>query len=153
MTSKTLRAGLMATGALLLVFAKGAKFSMFKPAEEMVYIGLDEQSRTKGKAAIDVAGAQTGKSAGSVLQQVLLVASAGSMAAALPFMAVAFALILTSWRRAVDTLDRLHVVPLSDVEDESEDEGEGSAGRAVLSVTADDDESEWEEGAAAAAAA
>lgn len=52
------------------VFAKGAKFSMFKPAEEMVYIGLDEQSRTKGKAAIDVAGAQTGKSLGSVLQQV-----------------------------------------------------------------------------------
>ena len=45
---------------------------MFKPAEEMVYIGLDEQSRTKGKAAIDVAGAQTGKSIGSVLQQVHL---------------------------------------------------------------------------------
>jgi len=52
------------------VFAKGAKFSMFKPAEEMVYIGLDEQSRTKGKAAIDVVGAQTGKSIGSILQQV-----------------------------------------------------------------------------------
>lgn len=43
---------------------------MFKPAEEMVYIGLDEESRTKGKAAIDVVGAQSGKSAGSVLQQV-----------------------------------------------------------------------------------
>lgn len=52
------------------MFAKGAKFSMFKPAEEMVYIGLDEESRTKGKAAIDVVGAQSGKSAGSVLQQV-----------------------------------------------------------------------------------
>ena len=52
------------------VFSKGAKFSMFKPAEEMVYIGLDAESRTKGKAAIDVVGAQTGKSGGSVLQQV-----------------------------------------------------------------------------------
>lgn len=52
------------------VFGKGAKFSMFKPAEEMVYIGLDEESRTKGKAAIDVVGAQTGKSTSSVLQQV-----------------------------------------------------------------------------------
>ena len=58
------------TNSYLQVFAKGAKFSMFKPAEEMVYIGLDEQSRTKGKAAIDVAGAQTGKSMGSMLQQV-----------------------------------------------------------------------------------
>ena len=58
------------------VFAKGAKFSMFKPAEEMVYIGLDEESRTKGKAAIDVVGAQSGKSAGSVLQQVSLCCAA-----------------------------------------------------------------------------
>ena len=36
----------------------------------MVYIGLDAGSRTQGKAAVDVLGAQTGKSGGSVLQQV-----------------------------------------------------------------------------------
>jgi hypothetical protein len=30
-------------GALLYVFSKSAKFSLFKPAEEMVYITLDEQ--------------------------------------------------------------------------------------------------------------
>ena len=52
------------------VFGKGAKFSLYKPAEEMVYISLDSESRTKGKAAIDVVGAQTGKSTGSILQQV-----------------------------------------------------------------------------------
>ena len=105
--------GLVAMGALLQVFAKGAKFSMFKPAEEMVYIGLDEQSRTKGKAASDVVGAQTGKSAGSVLQQVLLVASAGSMATSLPFIAAAFFGILVAWTSAVDRLDRLHVCAFS----------------------------------------
>jgi AAA family ATP:ADP antiporter len=54
------------------VVGKGAKFSLYKPAEEMVYISLDRESRTKGKAAIDVVGAQTGKSVGSVLQQVSL---------------------------------------------------------------------------------
>ena len=54
----------------LQVFGKGAKFSLYKPAEEMVYISLDNESRTKGKAAIDVVGAQTGKSTGSILQQV-----------------------------------------------------------------------------------
>ena len=55
---------------------------MFKPAEEMVYIGLDEESRTKGKAAIDVVGAQSGKSLGSVLQQALLLATGGALAGA-----------------------------------------------------------------------
>lgn len=120
--------GLVVMGALLLVFAKGAKFSMFKPAEEMVYIGLDEQSRTKGKAAIDVAGAQTGKSAGSILQQVLLVAASGSSAAALPFMAAAYWAILTAWKRAVDTLDMLHAVALSDVEESDDDGGVAVSG-------------------------
>lgn len=50
--------GLVLFGALLYVFGKGAKFSLFKPAEEMVYITLDEDGRTRGKAAIDVVGAQ-----------------------------------------------------------------------------------------------
>jgi ATP/ADP translocase len=55
--------GLVVFGALLYVFGKGAKFSLFKPAEEMVYITLDEDGRTRGKAAIDVVGAQVRGSA------------------------------------------------------------------------------------------
>ena len=42
---------LVLCGALLQVIARGAKFSLFKPAEEMVYIGLDDESRTKGAPA------------------------------------------------------------------------------------------------------
>jgi ATP:ADP antiporter, AAA family len=43
---------LVIVGALLQVFSRGAKFSLFKPAEEMVYIGLDDESRTKGTCAL-----------------------------------------------------------------------------------------------------
>jgi hypothetical protein len=48
---------------------------------------LLEQGRTKGKAAIDVVGAQAGKSGGSVLQQALLLASGGGLAGILPVLA------------------------------------------------------------------
>ncbi|KAK9829542.1 hypothetical protein WJX72_006395 [[Myrmecia] bisecta] len=95
---------LVLAGAVLQVFAKGAKFSMFKPAEEMVYIRLDEESRTKGKAAIDVVGAQTGKSVGSVLQQVLLLCSGGTMSGTLPVMALAYFIMLRAWQGAVNSL-------------------------------------------------
>lgn len=61
---------ILLSGSALFVLSRGAKFSLFKPAEEMVYISLDEESRTKGKAAVDVVGAQVGKSGGSFMQQV-----------------------------------------------------------------------------------
>ncbi|BDA47960.1 ADP,ATP carrier protein 1 [Coccomyxa sp. Obi] len=131
---------LVIVGAILQVFAKGAKFSMFKPAEEMVYIGLDEQSRTKGKAAIDVVGAQTGKSVGSVLQQVLLVVSSGSLVKSLPVMAMAYFAILRSWSRSVHTLSTLHVCAFTthsmSIDEESDDEGEPAPEQvAVLTET------------------
>ena len=59
-------------GSILYVIERAAKFSLFKPAEEMVYITLDDESRTKGKAAVDVLGAQVGKTGGSFMQQGLL---------------------------------------------------------------------------------
>lgn len=95
-------------GALLQVFSRGAKFSLFKPAEEMVYIGLDDESRTKGKAAIDVVGAQSGKSVGSVLQQALLILSGSSLGGILPVMALFYAAMLSRWTAAVDDLAAHH---------------------------------------------
>lgn len=95
---------LVLSGAVIQVFAKGTKFSMFKPAEEMVYITLDEESRTKGKAAIDVVGAQSGKAISSVLQQLLLLITGGVMAGTLPVMAIAFFLMIRRWSAAVDVL-------------------------------------------------
>jgi AAA family ATP:ADP antiporter len=95
---------IVVTGALLQIFSRGAKFSLFKPAEEMVYIGLDDESRTKGKAAIDVVGAQSGKSAGSVLQQLLLIISGGTFGGILPVMALFYGCMLNTWTNAVDDL-------------------------------------------------
>lgn len=96
--------GLVIGGAMLQVFSRGAKFSLFKPAEEMVYIGLDDESRTKGKAAIDVVGAQSGKSIGSVLQQMMLIVTGGSVAGIIPVLAIFYVTMLHQWKLSVDDL-------------------------------------------------
>lgn len=88
--------GVALGGATLFVLARGAKFSLFKPAEEMVYICLDEEGRTRGKAAVDVVGAQFGKSAGSVSQQV----STNNFLWLVFFTHLFFMCILMSWGKS-----------------------------------------------------
>ena len=63
---------LVVGGAAIYIVERAAKFSLFKPAEEMVYIALDDEAKSKGKAAVDVLGSQFGKTGGSFMQQGLL---------------------------------------------------------------------------------
>lgn len=119
------------SGAALYIIGRSAKFSLFKPAEEMVYLSLDERARTNGKAAVDVLGAQCGKSSGSVLQQALLIATAGSTLLSLPVIAAVFLSVAASWSRSVETLAR--VVPdiadgaIGDSDEDTEGEGRASS--------------------------
>ena len=92
------------SGAALYIISRSTKFSLFKPAEEMVYISLDATARLNGKATVDVFGAQFGKSSGSIMQQVLLLVTAGSLLHSLLPMAAAFTFIATRWGRSVDAL-------------------------------------------------
>jgi len=94
-------------GALVYVFEKASKFSLFKPAEEMVYLGLSQEARTQGKAAVDVCATQVGKAGGSIFQQGLLVAF-GSLARALPALALCHTACVTAWIFAVSSLSFHH---------------------------------------------
>ena len=93
----------MLGGAVIYIVERAAKFSLFKPAEEMVYITLDEDSRTKGKAAVDVLGAQIGKTGGSFMQQGLIL-TYGSIIAALPVLVCCHSAIALGWLIAVNAL-------------------------------------------------
>jgi len=64
-------------GAFQNISAKVMKYALFDPSKEMAYIPLDQESKVKGKAAIDVVGSRLGKS-GAAWIQILLIQLAGT---------------------------------------------------------------------------
>jgi AAA family ATP:ADP antiporter len=58
-------------GAIQNILAKGSKYSIWDTSREMLYIPLDGELRTKGKAAVDVISPKIGKSASGLVQSVI----------------------------------------------------------------------------------
>lgn len=58
-------------GAVQNVLSKGSKYSIWDTSREMLYIPLDQELKTKGKAAVDVISAKIGKSASGLMQSII----------------------------------------------------------------------------------
>lgn len=92
-------------GMIQNIMSKSTKYSLFDPTKEMAYIPLDQESKVKGKAAIDVVGARLGKSGGSFIQQGLLLVF-GSIAAITPYVALAMIVCIVAWMFSVRSLNK-----------------------------------------------
>ncbi|MBS4167915.1 NTP/NDP exchange transporter [Parachlamydia sp. AcF125] len=95
-------------GMIQNIMSKSTKYSLFDPTKEMAYIPLDQESKVKGKAAIDVVGARLGKSGGSFIQQGLLVLF-GTISAITPYVAIATIGVIVVWIMAVRSLNKQFV--------------------------------------------
>lgn len=91
-------------GAMQNIFSKSAKYSLFDPCKEMAYIPLDEDTKVKGKAAIDVVCNPLGKSGGALIQQFMIL-TFGSLANSTPYLGGILLVIVLAWLGAARSLD------------------------------------------------
>jgi AAA family ATP:ADP antiporter len=113
-------------GAIQNILSKATKYSLFDPTKEMAYIPLDQESKIKGKAAIDVVGARLGKSGGGVILQIVLMF--GAIASNLPILLFFVGVVVAAWIFSVFSLHKRYQAKLR----ETGEELEGSPAAASL---------------------
>lgn len=94
-------------GTVQNVLSKATKYSLFDSTKEMAYIPLDDEMKSKGKAAVDVIGGRFGKSGGGVIQSTLfMLFPALTFSEAIPVLASVFFVIVISWLYSVKNLGK-----------------------------------------------
>ncbi|MCE3231459.1 MAG: exchange transporter [Alphaproteobacteria bacterium] len=101
-------------GAGIIIVSKGIKYILFDSTKEMAYIPLDDELKTKGKAAVDVIGGRAGKAGGAFVQsnlQMVLAATVATSGANIvsvtaPYAFGIFAIVCVLWLYAVKGLSK-----------------------------------------------
>jgi AAA family ATP:ADP antiporter len=89
-------------GAIQNIIVKGAKYSIWDTSREMLYIPLDNELKTKGKAAVDIVSSKIGKSSSGLIQSMLFTILPNATAVSIaPFMMLIFIAACIIWIRAV----------------------------------------------------
>ncbi|QEK38776.1 Npt1/Npt2 family nucleotide transporter [Candidatus Cytomitobacter primus] len=93
-------------GAIQNVASKSTKYSLFDPTKEMTYIPLDSELKSKGKAAVDIAGSRISKSFGGLVQLFLLFVTGGSQLDIAPYLMIFIVTIGVIWFVAIKLLSK-----------------------------------------------
>lgn len=89
-------------GAVQNILSKGSKYSIGDASREMLYIPLDNELRTKGKAAVDIISPKLGKSSsGLVISLIFTLFPTANYDSISPLLMVIFIVVCVSWIYAV----------------------------------------------------
>ena len=93
---------LILIGMVHNIACKSMKYCLFDPTKEMAFIPLDEETKVKGKAAVDVVASRFGKSGSSWLQALFMeLAGVGSVLSITPYLAPFVIITVIGWSFAV----------------------------------------------------
>lgn len=94
-------------GSVNNIFARSTKHTLFDATKEMAYIPLDDELKTKGKAAAEMVGMRFGKGVGAFMQQGLLMVFTGmSLLNLAPIISGIFLVVMVCWILSVIYLNR-----------------------------------------------
>lgn len=94
-------------GAGIVIISKAIKYILFDATKEMAYIPLNDELKTKGKAAVDVIGGRAGKAGGAFTQSTLLMLFATKDVVLIaPYAFGIFAVVCALWLMSVKLLSK-----------------------------------------------
>ena len=92
-------------GAIQNIMSKATKYSIFDATKEMAYIPLDNEMKTKGKAAVDIIGTKLGKSTGALIQFLMFSIYPGANFDSISsYLMIIFSIVIAVWIFAVYSL-------------------------------------------------
>ena len=107
-------------GAIQNVLSKASKYTLFDSTKEMSYVPLNEELKTRGKAAADMIGTKLGKSSSAFLQSMLFVIiPTATYQSVSSFLMIVFCIICIVWIWAVVELNKEYKNLCKDKKEES----------------------------------